>query len=229
MPFATRSAIVLAATLGLATACSTTTPPAAARPAATAAPAPDAASPTPSAAPGVPAASAAPTSRPASSSTPADVTQDAAARFLPRPTPAVPGGAAEGTPSTPLVDHADPLAVAAGYVATRLTYRYDDPASYHRALTAPAFTTPAFAARSGPSAAAQARLATAHEASAVQVDAAELASEAPNSDTTRYVVVTCTVTTSYREGGGTEPAAWTVRLVPAPDGQWRVNGVLTTD
>lgn len=183
----------------------------------------------PSVAPGAPATSTAPTSRPASSSTPADVTQDAAAGFLPRPTPAVPGGAAEGAPSAPRFDYADPLAVAAGYVATRLTYRYDDPAGYHRALTAPAFTTPAFAARSEPSAAALARLATAQEAAAVQVGAAELASEAPNSDTARYVVVTCTVTTSYRGGGGAELAAWTVRLVPAPAGQWRVDGVLSTD
>lgn len=225
MPFATRSAAVLAATLGLGTACSSTTPLAAARPPATAAPA----SPTPSAAPRAPAASVAPTSRPASGSTPADVTQDAATRFLSQPTPAVPGGATAGAPSAPRVDYADPLAVAVGYVATRLTYRYDDPASYRRALTAPAFTTSAFVARSEPSAAALARLATAKEASAVQVGAAELASEAPTSDTARYVVVTCTVTTIYRGGGGTEPAAWTVRLVPAPDAQWRVDGVLSTD
>ncbi len=121
------------------------------------------------------------------------------------------------------------MTVARAYLGTRLTYRYDDPAGYRQAVTAPAFTTPAFAARSRPSAAALARLATAQETSAVQVGAAELADEAPHSATTRYVVVHCTTTTTYRGGGGTTAAAWTVRLVHAPPGQWRVDGVLSTD
>ena len=128
------------------------------------------------------------------------------------------------------VDYADPLAVARGYVTARLTYRFDDPAGYTAALTAPAFTTAAFAARSTPSAAALARLATSQETSAVQVAGAELEGEAPNSASNRYVVVTCTATTNYRGGGGdTAPAAWTLRLLQAPAGQWRVDGVLSTD
>ena len=39
----------------------------------------------------------------------------------------------------------------------------------------------------------------------------------------------CTVTTTYRGGGDTAPAAWTLRLLQAPAGQWRVDGVLSTD
>lgn len=128
----------------------------------------------------------------------------------------------------PAVNYADPLTVAVGYLDTRLSYRYDDPAGYRQAVTAPAFTTPAFAARSQPTAVALSRLATAQEISAVQVGAAELADEAPHSATTRYVVVHCTTTTAYRGGGGTAAEAWTVRLLQAPPGQWRVDGVLST-
>jgi hypothetical protein len=155
------------------------------------------------------------------------VTQQAAGQYvtaMPTPT-ATPAGLAPA----PGVDYADPLAVARGYVTARLTYRFDHPAGYTAALTAPAFTTAAFAARSRPSATALARLATSRETSAVQVAGAELAGEAPNSASTRYVVVTCTVTTTYRGGDDTAPAAWTLRLVQEPAGQWRVDGVLSTD
>lgn len=149
---------------------------------------------------------------------------------MPAPGAAAPPDAPAQAPArAPQVDYADPLGVAKGYVAARLTYRFDDPAGYTAALTAPAFTSAAFAARSAPSAAALARLATSQETSAVQVAGAELAVEAPNSDSTRYVAVTCTVATTYRGGGDTAPAAWTVRLLQAPAGQWRVDGVLSTD
>ena len=158
------------------------------------------------------------------------MTQEAARRFVPGPGNA--GGASaltQAAAAAPGVDYADPLAVARGYVTTRLTYRFDDPAGYTAALTAPAFTSTAFATRSTPSPAALARLATFQETSAVQLAGAELEGEAPNSASTRYVVVTCTVTTTYRGGGDTTPAAWTLRLVQAAPGQWRVDGVLSTD
>ncbi len=161
------------------------------------------------------------------SATPNDATQGAAVDFV--PPPAIDGQSSDpATVLAPGVDYADPLAVAVSYVATRLTYRYDDPAGYREDLTAPAFTTPAFAARSQPSAAALTRLAAAQEASSVVVGAAELESEAPNSETTKYVAVASTTTTSYRGGGGTQPANWTLRLTRAPEGQWRVDGVLST-
>lgn len=127
------------------------------------------------------------------------------------------------------MEYADPLAVAEAYVAKRLTYRFDDPAGYTAALTAPALTTPAFSARSRASAAALARVATAQETSAVRVGRVEPQGEAPNSHRTRYVVVACTVTTAYRGGDDTAPAQWTVRLLQGPNGQWRVDGVLSTD
>ena len=160
-----------------------------------------------------------------SPSRPADVTQDAAARYVP-PALASPVGPPPAAPAG--VDYANPLAVAAGYVSTRLTYRFDDLPAYRAALTAPAFTTPAFAARSEPSGAALAQVQTAQETSTVQVGAAELEGEAPNTPTTRYVSVPCTTTTTYRGGGGTAPARWTLRLLQAPAGQWRVDGVLST-
>ncbi len=125
------------------------------------------------------------------------------------------------------VDYRDPLAVARAYVATRNTYRYDDTAGYRAALTAPALTTPAFAARSAPTAVALARLRTAQETSAVRVRGVNLADEAPNSRSARYVVVTCTTTTTYRRGSSTRPASWTVRLVRARPKHWRVDGVLS--
>ena len=126
------------------------------------------------------------------------------------------------------MDYADPLVVARAYLAVRLTYRFDNLASYTAALTSPAFTTVALAARSKPSASAQARLAAARETSAVQVGRAELESEAPNTTTTRYVVVACTVTTTYRGGRDATAAAWTLRLRQVSPGQWRVDGVLST-
>jgi hypothetical protein len=158
---------------------------------------------------------------------PNDVTRHAARQRVPS-VAASSQGASSAPELAPLVRYADPLAVAAGYVTRRLTYRYDDPAGYRAALTARAFTTPAFAARSGPNGAALARVKTAQETSAVQVSAAKLAHEAPHTATTRYVSVACTTTTTYRGGGGTAPATWTLRLVQAPPGQWRVDGVLST-
>jgi hypothetical protein len=221
---AARTAATCAAALAVLTACS----PSTSQPA-TAPHAPVAGSPSTSGAPvaeapklEAPDAGAGPPS-----ATPDDVTQAAAAEFVPPP---VIDSEPSGAPPTaaPGVDYADPLAVAVGYVATRLTYRHGDPAGYRAALVAPAFTTPAFAARSQPSAAALARLAAAQEASSVAVGAVELQSEAPNSETTKYVAVTSTTTTSYRGGGGTQPANWTLRLTRAPEGQWRVDGVLST-
>jgi hypothetical protein len=155
-----------------------------------------------------------------------DVTQDAAAQYRP-PSGQTPGAAAVA--GRPAVDYADPLAVAAGYLAARLTYRYDDPDGYRAAMTAPVFTTPAFAARSRPPAAALTRLATAQETSQVRVAGARLEGEAPHTPTTRYVHVTGAITVTYR-GHGTgraEPVEWTLRLVQTPGKQWRVDGVLS--
>lgn len=143
-------------------------------------------------------------------------------------------GAAHGAtapdvaPTAARLDYSDPLAVAQDYAGVRLTYRFDDPVGYAAALTSPAFTTPALAARSTPGASALAWLANSQETSAVSVGGAELAVEAPNTPSTRYVVVTCTVTTTYRGGGDTAPAAWTLRLLLVAPGQWRVDGVLST-
>ncbi len=162
---------------------------------------------------------------------PGDVTQDAAVGFV-APTSndsAAPAPAPAPAPAAAGLKYADPLAVARAYVATRLTYRFDDPAGYTAALTAPSLTTPAFAARSKPSASALARVATAQETSTVQVGGAELEGEAPNSASSRYVVVAAAVTTAYRGGGATAPAEWTLRLLQASPGQWRVDGVLSTD
>jgi len=160
-------------------------------------------------------------------SAPTDLTRAAAQRYLPPGEP----GAADASPGGQLAVAAkrDPLRVAAAYLRTRLTYRFDDLAGYTAALTAPTFSTPAFAARSRPSAAALARLAAARETSAVRVGGAELQGEAPNSARARYVVVSCTVTTAYRGGGHTAPALWTLRLLRGARGQWRVDGVLSTD
>lgn len=178
---------------------------------------------------GGPRSSLAPPSRPSAavtSSRPTDVTQDAAARYVPQ----APAGPTEPAATVAAgVDYADPLAVAAGYVASRLTYRFDDPISYTAALTSPVFTTASFAARSTPNAAALARLAISQEASAAHVAGAELEHDAPNSAGTRYVVVTCSVNTAYRGGGGTAAASWTLRLLQVTPGQWRVDGVLSTD
>lgn len=180
----------------------------------------------------VPAATSAPVLSPSlpspiptsSSSSSADVTQDAAAEFV---TPGATAGAASPAAAAG-IDYADPLAVAAAYLARRLTYRYDDLAGYRAALMAPALTTPVFAARSEPNGAALAKLETAQETSTVQVGAAELAHEAPHTATTRYVSMACTTTTTYRGGGATAPGGWTLRLVQGPPGRWRVDGVLST-
>ena len=131
-------------------------------------------------------------------------------------------------PQPALLDLADPLVVAAGYLRQRLTYRFDDLAGYRAALTAPAFTTPTFAARSEPNGPALDRLKTAEETSTVQVGAAELAHEAPHTATTTYVDVACTTNGTYRGGGASTAATWTLRLVQQPVGQWRVDGVLST-
>lgn len=171
------------------------------------------------------------TPQPTGSAAP-DVTQQAAGHFVPAPGPPAaeqPAALPGPTALAPGVDYADPLAVARAYMAARLTYRLDDPAGYTAALTSPAFTTAAFAARSVPSASALGRLTGSQETSAVEVGGAELAGEAPNTASTRYVVVTCSVTTTYRGGGDTTDAAWTVRLQQAAPGQWRVDGVLSAD
>lgn len=154
---------------------------------------------------------------------PPDVTQDAASGFVPskRTGSSSPVSAAVG------LDYADPLAVAGAFVSRRLTYRYDDLSGYRAAVTARAFTTAAFAARSEPTEVALARVETAQESSAVRVGAVELAGEAPHTATTRYVSVVGLATTTFRGGGGTAPATWTLRLVQAPPGQWRVDGVLS--
>ena len=202
-----------AATTAPASAASPATPPAAVQPLSTAPP-----SPATPATPDPPAGAPSP-------SRPTDVTQDAATRYVPLAT----ADPASAPPAAPVrVDYANPLAVAAGYVSTRLTYRFDDVPAYRTALTAPAFTTRAFAARSEPSSPALAQLQTAQETSTVRVGPPALADEAPHTLTTQYVTVPCTTTTTYRGGGGTAPATWTLRLLQASAGQWRVDGVLST-
>lgn len=221
---ATRAGAAVAAVMlaGCTSAPSPAGPSQAAAPGAAATPAPSPATPSAPAAPLTTAPS--PSTVMPSPQGPTDVTQDAAAlHVLPFATgPADPVQAEAG------VDYANPLAVAAGYLRQRLTYRFDNPAGYRSAVTAPAFTTPAFAARSEPDSAALTRLETAQETSTVEVGDAELAHEAPHTATTAYVEVACTTTVTYRGGGGTTAATWTLRLVQAPVGQWRVDGVLST-
>ncbi len=129
---------------------------------------------------------------------------------------------------TAAVDYANPSAVAAAYLKTRLTYRFDDPAGYTPAVTAAAYTTPAFAQRSAPTAADASRIELAQQTSTVEIGKAGVSGEAPATPSTSYITVACTVTTTYRGGSDTTPADWTLRLVLA-DGQWRVDGVLSTD
>ncbi len=160
------------------------------------------------------------TAAPSSPGRRTDITRDAAREH--RPTDRAPTVSPHRQ-----VDYRDLLAVARGYVAARNTYRYDDAADYRAALTAPALTTPTFAVRSVPNAVALARLRRAQKISTVRVGDAELADEAPNSGSARYVVVTCTTTTTYRGGASTRSAAWTVRLVQVRPDHWRVDGVLS--
>lgn len=118
---------------------------------------------------------------------------------------------------------------ASGYVRTRLSYRYDDPAGYAAALSATAWATPGFAARSRPGRAALARLQVAQETSSVRVGAVELAAEAPHSARSCYVTVRARATVGYR-GAATaqvQDALWTLRLLRT-GGSWRVDAVLST-
>ncbi len=150
-----------------------------------------------------------------------DLTANAARSFV------LPPDAAAPALATTVVDYSNPSAVAAGYVQTRLTHRFDDPAGYIAAVTAPAYTTLAFAQRSAPTAAEASRIAVAQQAGTIKIGKAGVSDEAPATPSTSYVTVACTVTTTYR-GGDTTPADWTLRLVLA-NGQWRVDGVLSTD
>jgi hypothetical protein len=125
------------------------------------------------------------------------------------------------------VNHADPIAVAHIYVMVRLTYRFDDPAGYARAVLAPAYTTVAFAARSRVDSQAGARLRAAQEVSTVKVLTVRVDGEAPNTASTRYVEVSFISTLAYRGDGSGRPQrqVWTLRLVQQPQGRWRVDGV----
>lgn len=129
------------------------------------------------------------------------------------------------------VDPRDPLATAAAFIERRLTYRYDDPAGYAAAVTAPAYTTPALAARSRPTSDERRRLQAAQEVSAVRVHAAEVAVEAPNTAAARFVSVAFTATVSYRgaETGRPSKQVWTLRMSQTRDQGWRVDAVLSTD
>ena len=187
---------------------------------------------TPGGSPTVPPAAAAPRTTwqtpvaPPAVPAPQDVTQGAAREFVPAVPATEPTTVSKLQPALPNL--ADPFVVAAGYLRQRLTYRFDDLAGYRAALKAPAFTTPTFAARSEPNGPALDRLKTAEETSTVQVGAAELAHEAPHTATTTYVDVACTTNVTYRGGGASTAATWTLRLVQQPVGQWRVDGVLST-
>jgi hypothetical protein len=155
-----------------------------------------------------------------------DLTQEVARAFV-HDSQAT-GGEPTAIVADPRVGYADPLAVARAYVATRLTYRSDDPTGYRAAVTAPRLATSALAARSQPNTMTMARLAESGEVSTVRVGTAELETEAPNDNATKYVTVSCTVTTTYRGGSATTPAAWSLRLLQVSPAHWRVDGVLST-
>jgi hypothetical protein len=144
---------------------------------------------------------------------------------------ALPQAASPGTSlakaAAPAVNHADPTAVAHAYVTVRLTYRFDDPTGYARAVTAPAYTTAAFAARSRPDIAALTRVRSAQEVSTVKVLAVRVDGEAPNTASARYVQVSFTSTLTYRGDGSGRPQrqVWTLRLVQQLKGRWLVDGV----
>ena len=175
--------------------------------------------------PPIPAASPSRVPARATSSTPAGVPQEAAWRLG----PVAPGSAhSRPAPTASALDYAGAQAVAEGYVRTRLTFRFDDPAGYTAALTSPAFTTAAFAARSKPSAAALAQLVSSQETSAAVILGALPEVEAPSTTSTRYVVVTCTVTTTYRGGRDSRAADGGLRLRRVAPARWRVDGVLSS-
>ena len=123
-----------------------------------------------------------------------------------------------------------PAVLAHDYVLARLTYRYDDPAGYAGALTAPAYTTAAFAARSRPTAPELAQVRLAQEVSTVRVLTAQVDGEAPNTATVRYVDVTFLSTQAYRGAGSgqAQRQVWTLRLLHDPAGRWRVDGAPAT-
>ena len=123
-----------------------------------------------------------------------------------------------------------PAVLARDFVLARLTYRYDDPAGYAVALTAPVYATAAFAARSRPTATELARVRLAQEVSMVRVLTARVDGEAPNTATTRYVDVTFLSTQAYRgDGSGqAQRQVWTLRLLRDHIGRWRVDGVPAT-
>jgi len=123
-----------------------------------------------------------------------------------------------------------PAVLAHDYVIGRLTYRYDDPAGYAWALTAPGYTTAAFAARSRPTVSELTRMQRAQEVSTVRVLTTQVDGEAPNTATTRYIDVTFLGTQAYRGDGSGQPQrqAWTLRLLRDPAGRWRVDGVPAT-
>lgn len=172
---------------------------------------------------------ASPTSSPARTDDP---------RSAPAPAPVAAVPAAEPTvadlgtlaPSEPAPVLGDPSGVARTYVQQRLTYRYDDPAGYQAALTAPAVTTPEFAARSQPTEQDLGRLRTAQEVSTVDVGAVTPAEEAPSTATTQYLDVAATQTLTYLGAGSGAPQAgvWTLRLMLDPAGTWRVDAVMST-
>jgi len=112
----------------------------------------------------------------------------------------------------------------------RLTYRYDDPTGYVVALTALGYATAAFAARSRPTADGLARVRLAQEVSTVRVLTARVDGEAPNTATVRYVDVTFLSTQAYRGAGSgrAQRQVWTLRLLRAHTGRWRVDGVPAT-
>lgn len=141
--------------------------------------------------------------------------------------PAVAPGTSRAKAASLAVNHADPIAVAHAYIMVRLTYRFDDPAGYAWAVTAPAYTTPAFAARSRVDAQAVARLRAAQEVSTVKVLAGRVDGEAPNTASNRYIAVSFTSTSTYHGDGSGRPQrqVWTLRLVQQSQGRWRVDGV----
>ena len=124
----------------------------------------------------------------------------------------------------------DALAVARGYVRTRLTYRHGNPAGLSTAATAPGYSTRALAARTQLAPAALDRLRAAQETSRVSRLAARPADEAPHTASTRYVDVAFAHTVTYRGSGPatSRPAAWTLRLVADRRGRWLVDAVLST-
>lgn len=139
----------------------------------------------------------------------------------------VPTPSPSALPTGLQINYQDPVAVARGYVLTCQHYRFDDPAGWVAALTAPAYTTAAFAAASRPSAQALRRVQISQDISSATINSATIDEEAPHTATSVEVLVDFTNTLTYRGAGSGQPLhqMWLLRETLTSTGQWRVDGV----